>query len=75
MPTGDTLLQAGDVVTAFGTTRGQNRLIDRLNATADEPTAEIQLDDEVEGTEAEGEGLGQVRAVDGDGALSWPSAG
>ena len=54
VPTGDTLLQAGDVVTAFGTTRGQNRLIDRLNATADEPTAEIQLDEKIEGSEADG---------------------
>ena len=39
VPTGDTMLESGDVVTAFGTNRGQNRLIDRLNATADEPTA------------------------------------
>jgi CIC family chloride channel protein len=44
VPTGDTLLRSGDVVTAFGTTRGQNRMIDRLNATADEPTAEIELE-------------------------------
>ena len=44
VPTGDTLLRSGDVVTAFGTTRGQNRMIDRLNATADEPTAEIDLE-------------------------------
>lgn len=43
VPTGDTMLESGDVVTAFGTNRGQNRLIDRLNATADEPTAEIEL--------------------------------
>ena len=46
VPTGDTLLINGDVVTAFGTTRGQNRLIGRLNATADEPTAEIDLAEE-----------------------------
>lgn len=46
VPTGNTLLEADDVITAFGTTRGQNRLIDRLNATGDEPTAEIDLLDE-----------------------------
>lgn len=48
VPTGDTQLHAGDVVTAFGTTRGQNRMIERLNATGDEPTAEIQLEDRIE---------------------------
>jgi K+/H+ antiporter YhaU regulatory subunit KhtT len=53
VPTGDTLLKAGDVVTAFGTTRGQSRMIDRLNATADEPTAEIQLDVAIEDTDGD----------------------
>ncbi len=43
VPTGSTHLESGDVVTAFGTMRGQRRLIDRLNATADEPTAEIDV--------------------------------
>ncbi len=45
VPTGGTVLESGDVVTAFGTTRGYYRLIDRLNATADEPTAEIEIED------------------------------
>jgi hypothetical protein len=45
---------AGDVITAFGTTGGRNRVIERLNATADEPTAEIMLDDiAAAGSEAE----------------------
>lgn len=43
VPSGETFLEAGDVVTAFGTNRGQRRLIDRLNATGDEPTAEIDI--------------------------------
>ncbi|MDH5374010.1 MAG: chloride channel protein, partial [Acidimicrobiia bacterium] len=51
IPTGDTRLQAGDVVTAFGTTRGKSRMIDRLNATGDEPTAEIELDDPTTGSD------------------------
>lgn len=45
VPTGDTTLIAGDVITAFGTTGGRSRVIERLNATADEPTAEIMLDE------------------------------
>lgn len=45
VPTGDTALMAGDVITAFGTTGGRSRVIERLNATADEPTAEIMLHD------------------------------
>ena len=45
VPTGDTQLIAGDVITAFGTTGGRNRVIERLNATAEEPTAEIMLDE------------------------------
>lgn len=51
VPTGDTVLKAGDVVTAFGTGASKQRMIDRLNAGADEPTAEIeilQLDDDSE---------------------------
>jgi CBS domain-containing protein len=43
VPTGDTELIAGDVVTAFGTSSSRQRMIDRLNAGADEPTAEIPL--------------------------------
>ncbi|MGH3651056.1 MAG: chloride channel protein [Acidimicrobiia bacterium] len=45
VPTGDTELQAGDVVTAFGTDVSRQTMIDRLNAGADEPTAEILLED------------------------------
>jgi hypothetical protein len=33
------------VVTAFGTDASRRRMIDRLNAGADEPTAEILLED------------------------------
>lgn len=43
VPTGDTELAGGDVVTAFGTPASRQRMIDRLNAGADEPTAEIPL--------------------------------
>ncbi|HEU4320993.1 MAG TPA: chloride channel protein [Acidimicrobiia bacterium] len=49
VPTGDTELVGGDVVTAFGSPSSRQRMIDRLNAGADEPTAEIplvQIDDE-----------------------------
>lgn len=45
VPTGDTVLFPGDVVTAFGTEVGKRRMIDRLNSGAGEPTAEIQLDE------------------------------
>ena len=38
-PDGDTTLIAGDVITAFGTESSRQRMIDRLNAGADEPTA------------------------------------
>jgi hypothetical protein len=50
VPAGGTGLQAGDVVTAFGTDSSRRRMIDRLNAGADEPTAEIA---EVHGDPAE----------------------
>ncbi|MDX1748557.1 MAG: CBS domain-containing protein, partial [Halobacteriales archaeon] len=43
VPQGDTRLLAGDVVTAFGTESSKRRMIDRLNAGADEPTAEIPV--------------------------------
>ncbi|HXV72332.1 MAG TPA: chloride channel protein [Acidimicrobiia bacterium] len=43
VPDGDTNLIAGDVITAFGTESSRRRMIDRLNAGADEPTAEIPL--------------------------------
>jgi hypothetical protein len=38
---------ANDVVTAFGTTSSRDRMIERLNAGAEEPTAEILLMPEV----------------------------
>jgi CIC family chloride channel protein len=45
VPSGDTVLRRGDVVTAFGTITSKDRMIERLNAGADEPTAEIWLDE------------------------------
>jgi len=43
VPTGATSLLAGDVLTAFGTPASKNEMIERLNAGAEEPTAEIYL--------------------------------
>ncbi len=43
VPDGSTVLMAGDVVTAFGTGSSKQRMIDRLNSGADEPTAEIPI--------------------------------
>ncbi|HZD21898.1 MAG TPA: chloride channel protein, partial [Acidimicrobiia bacterium] len=51
VPDGETGLFAGDVVTAFGTEGSRRRMIDRLNAGADEPTAEIPLVEAVESDE------------------------
>lgn len=45
VPDGDTLLLSGDVITAFGTDSSKHRVIERLNAGADEPTAEIPLEE------------------------------
>lgn len=45
VPSGDTVLVAADLVTAFGNGSAERATIDRLNAGADEPTAEITLDD------------------------------
>jgi K+/H+ antiporter YhaU regulatory subunit KhtT len=45
VPGGETILRRGDVVTAFGTEPSRQRLITELNESADEPTAEIVLDD------------------------------
>lgn len=56
VPSGDTVLRAGDVVTAFGTSASKGRMIERLNAGADEPTAEISLqeiEEEAASTETE----------------------
>lgn len=46
VPGGATRLVANDVVTAFGTPASRERMIERLNAGADEPTAEILLEPE-----------------------------
>jgi chloride channel protein, CIC family len=54
VPAGDSQLLAGDVVTAFGTEWSRQRMIDRLNAGADEPTAEILLEEIEEEAEASG---------------------
>lgn len=43
VPTGGTYLMSGDVLTAFGTPGSKTEMIGRLNAGADEPTAEITL--------------------------------
>ncbi len=43
VPGGSTALAANDVVTAFGTPESRDRMIERLNAGADEPTAEILI--------------------------------
>lgn len=45
VPSGETVLRPGDVVTAFGTSTSKTRMIERLNAGADEPTAEVMLDE------------------------------
>ena len=43
VPDGGTVLRAHDVVTAFGTDASKQRMIDRMNTLAEEPTAEIDL--------------------------------
>ncbi len=43
VPVGSTRLQAGDVITAFGTEASREVMIERMNAGADEPTAEIEV--------------------------------
>jgi CBS domain-containing protein len=43
VPGGATVLVAGDVVTAFGSESSRRQTIERLNAGADEPTAEIEI--------------------------------
>jgi CBS domain-containing protein len=54
VPTGKTVLNQGDVVTAFGTETSKTLMIERLNAGAEEPTAEIMLG------EAEQEGADEM---------------
>ncbi|MGH8910925.1 MAG: CBS domain-containing protein, partial [Acidimicrobiia bacterium] len=44
IPGGSTVLEHGDLVTAFGSEASRVVLIERLNTGADEPTAEIELD-------------------------------
>lgn len=43
IPDGATELWSGDVVTAFGTNESRQRMIERMNTGADEPTAEIRI--------------------------------
>ncbi len=43
VPDGGTVLRSGDVVTAFGTDESKQRMIDRMNTGAEEPTAEIEI--------------------------------
>ena len=43
VPSGDTVLRRGDLITAFGTPTSRDRVIERLNAGAAEATAEIFL--------------------------------
>lgn len=43
VPDGGTVLRAHDVVTAFGTDASKQRMIDRMNTLAEEPTAEIEI--------------------------------
>ncbi len=43
VPSGDTRMQVGDVITAFGTKAARDALVARLNAGADEPTAEVPV--------------------------------
>jgi CIC family chloride channel protein len=43
VPSGDTVLVRGDVVTAFGTATSKEKMVERLNAGADEATAEISI--------------------------------
>jgi CIC family chloride channel protein len=45
VPSGATSLLAGDVITAFGTPSSRGEMIERLNAGADEPTAEVSLEE------------------------------
>ncbi|MGB8362349.1 MAG: chloride channel protein [Acidimicrobiia bacterium] len=55
VPTGDTTMMAGDVVTAFGTSSSRERMIERLNAGAEEATAEILVHFQDESDEEQGE--------------------
>ncbi|GIU92055.1 MAG: transport integral membrane protein [Acidimicrobiia bacterium] len=48
VPRGSTVLHRGDVVTAFGTEAARELVIRRLNEGAEEPTAEIRLDEQLE---------------------------
>ena len=51
VPTGNTRLVRDDVVTAFATPAARGAVIERLNATGDEPTAEIPVVEVSEGDE------------------------
>jgi len=53
VPTGETELMAGDVLTAFGTEMAHRQAIERFNQGADEPTAEIKLEELMTDTSGE----------------------
>lgn len=53
VPAGNTVLSSGDIVTAFGTPGSRQRVIERLNAGADEPTAEIVMPPDDDGQSSE----------------------
>lgn len=56
VPSGDTVLMRGDLITAFGTSTSKERMIERLNAGAGEATAEISLTEiQAEGASPDGE--------------------
>jgi len=58
VPSGDTVLLRDDVVTAFGTATSKEKMIERLNAGAEEATAEVSLAD------IEAEGRRRMGSVD-----------
>jgi hypothetical protein len=75
VPSGDTLLLPGDVITAFGTESSKRRMIDRLNAGAEEPTAEIEIDEVLLQTrETEEQGPGE-EATDAENEVDKPKGG
>jgi chloride channel protein, CIC family len=57
VPSGDSILHSGDLVTAFGTSESKDLMIERLNEGADEPTAEIQLSEIADQPPASDDGL------------------
>ncbi|HEY7703902.1 MAG TPA: chloride channel protein [Acidimicrobiia bacterium] len=52
VPSGESMLRADDLVTAFGTEASKRQMIDRLNASGEEPTAEVDIAGGLAGEEA-----------------------